>query len=281
MESAKRKINIAGELLDLSSPVIMGIINLTADSFYDGGKIKTDKDLLEKAERMLREGATILDVGAYSSRPGAKDIPVDQEMGNATAGVETILNEFPDAIISIDTFRSSVATSVVDAGARIVNDISAGHLDPDMVKTISRLKVPYIIMHMRGNPQTMMELTDYDHLVSDIIEYFNERIEVLTQMDVSDVIIDPGFGFAKTREQNFELLNELDAFKALDKLMLCGVSRKSMIWKSLEITADEALNGTTALNMMSLMKGASILRVHDVKEALETIKLFELTVNQE
>lgn len=278
MQSAKWQINVDGRLIDLSTPAVMGIVNLTADSFYDGGKIKSDKDLLNKAERMLAEGATILDVGAYSSRPGADDIPLDTEMNNAQKGIQTLLKEFPNAVISVDTFRSEVARRAIDSGALIVNDISAGHLDDRMIDTVAELKTPYIMMHMRGNPQTMMQLTDYEDLISEIIHYFNERINVLTARGVGDIIIDPGFGFAKKRDQNFHLLNNLDLLKFLDRPMLCGLSRKSMIWKSLDITADEALTGTIVLNTISLTRGASILRVHDVKEAIEAIKLYMLTV---
>jgi len=253
----------------------MGIINLTADSFYDGGKIKTDKDLLNKTEIMLSEGATILDVGAYSSRPGATDIPLETELKNSLAGIEVILEKFPEAIISIDSFRSPVCKSGIKHGASIINDISGGELDPEMFDTVAELRAPYIMMHMRGNPQTMTQLTDYNDLVSDIIDYFNEKINLLHAKGVHDIIIDPGFGFAKTRDQNFELLNSLELLSFTDAPILSGVSRKSMIWKTLETTADEALNGTTALNTVSLMKGASILRVHDVKEAMEAIKLVD------
>ncbi|MEQ9285813.1 MAG: dihydropteroate synthase [Cyclobacteriaceae bacterium] len=274
---SKTYLNIKGSLLDISRPSVMGIINLTADSFYDGGKIKNDKDLLLKAEKMLSEGATFLDVGAYSSRPGAVDIPVDTERENAVNGIKTILNEFPEALISIDSFRSQVARAAIDHGASVINDISAGALDKDMFDTVATLKVPYIMMHMKGNPQNMVKLSQYKDLISEIIDYFNGRIKLLYSKGVSDVVIDPGFGFAKTLEQNFELLNKLELLTALERPILCGVSRKSMIWKSLNITADAALNGTTALNNTCLMKGASILRVHDVKEAIETIKLYELT----
>lgn len=274
-----RSLNIKGALLDISSPIVMGIINLTADSFYDGGKIKSDKDLLDKAEKMLSEGATILDVGAYSSRPGANDIPIEIELKNSIAGIRTILDEFPKAIISIDSFRSEVCTAGIEIGGSIINDISGGALDSKMFDTVAELRVPYIMMHMRGNPQTMAELTDYKDLVSDIIDYFNEKINLLHAKGVHDIIIDPGFGFAKTMNQNFELLNKLELLSFNDAPILCGVSRKSMIWKTLETTADEALNGTTVLNTVCLMKGASILRVHDVKEAMETIKLFETTNN--
>ena len=268
-------INIKGTLLALSQPRVMGIINLTADSFYDGGKIKSDQDLLSKVERMVNEGVDILDVGAYSSRPGATDIPMRDEWDAAVSGIDAILKEFPDAVISIDTFRSTVAKGAIEHGACIVNDISGGSLDDNMFNFISEVNAPYIMMHMRGNPQTMSGLTDYNNLLLDIIDYFNARTAELRSRGVKDIIIDPGFGFAKTKEQNFELLNKLEQLKILDVPMLCGVSRKSMIFKELGSSADEALNGTTALNMACLMHGASILRVHDVKEAKETIRLFE------
>lgn len=271
-------INIRGNMMPLSSPKLMGIINLTADSFYDGGKIKSDRDLLTTVENMVREGVDILDIGAYSSRPGATDIPMREEWNKAVAGIETVLNNFPDAIISIDTFRATVAKGALERGASIVNDISGGSLDPGMFDLIAEEKAPYIMMHMRGTPQTMANLTDYDHLVSNIIDYFNAKVKELRSRGVKDIIIDPGFGFAKTKQQNFELLNKLELLRMLDVPMLCGVSRKSMIFKELNITPDEALNGTTALNMACLMKGASILRVHDVKEAKEAIRLYEAMI---
>ena len=274
---SKTSLNIDSSLLDISRPIVMGIINLTADSFYDGGKIKTDQDLLTKAEKMLVEGAAILDVGAYSTRPGATDISIEMEVSNAVDGIKSIRKEFPEALISVDTFRSEVARCAIENGASIINDVSGGGLDKKMFDTVAGLKVPYIMTHMRGNPQTMSQLTQYDNLISEIIDYFNSRIKLLNNKGVSDVIIDPGFGFAKTLEQNFQLLNGLELLSILESPILCGVSRKSMIWKSLGISADEALNGTTALNNTCLMKGASILRVHDVKEAMETIKLYELT----
>lgn len=259
----------------LSTPKVMGIVNLTADSFYDGGKIKSDKDLLEKVERMMNEGVDILDVGAYSSRPGATDIPMREEWDAAIDGIDIILKHFPEAIISIDTFRATVAKGAIEHGAYIINDISGGSLDTGMFDYLAQVNVPYIMMHMRGNPQTMSGLTEYDDLLLDIIDYFNAKVAELRARGVKDIIIDPGFGFAKTKEQSYELLNKLELLHILDVPMLCGVSRKSMIFKELQSSADEALNGTTALNMACLMHGASILRVHDVKEAKETIKLFE------
>ncbi|MEP2026197.1 MAG: dihydropteroate synthase [Reichenbachiella sp.] len=272
-------INIKGELMALSMPKVMGIINLTADSFYDGGKIKSDKDLLIKVEKMVAEGVDILDVGAYSSRPGATDISMRDEWDAAITGIDAILKQFPEAVISIDSFRSTVAKGAWEHGASIVNDISAGNLDATMFDVIAEINVPYIMMHMRGNPQTMTQLTGYDHLVSEIIDYFNAKAKELRSRGVKDIIIDPGFGFAKTKEQSFELLNKLSSLKILEVPILCGVSRKSMIFKELESSPDQALNGTTALNMACLMNGASILRVHDAKEAKETIKLHEAMTN--
>lgn len=268
-------INVRGVLMDLSAPKAMGIVNLTADSFYDGGKIKSDADLLKKVEKMSIEGVDILDIGAYSSRPGSIDIPMELEMKNAVNGIQSIKREFPNSVISIDTFRSAVAKKCLDYGADLINDISGGELDPAMFDLVEKVNVPYIIMHMRGNPQTMTQLTTYDHLIADIIDYFNEKVVELNRRAVKDIILDPGFGFAKTKEQSFELLNNLEALHILDRPLLCGVSRKSMIFKTLETRPEHALNGTTALNMACLMKGSCILRVHDVKEAKETIKLYQ------
>lgn len=261
--------------MPLSPAKVMGIVNLTADSFYDGGKIKTDKELLTKVEGMLSAGVDILDIGAYSSRPGALDIETNVENKNATGGIKTILKEFPKAVISIDTFRAQVAESSLDCGAMIINDISGGDLDEKMFDLVAKRNVPYIMMHMRGTPQTMSQLTDYDDLVNEVIDYFNLKIDLLIERGVNDIIIDPGFGFAKTRQQNFELLNKMELLSMLEMPILCGISRKSMVFKTLDVTADDALNGSTALNMACLIKGASILRVHDVKEAKETITLYE------
>lgn len=253
----------------------MGIVNVTKDSFYDGGKIKSLEDLLRKVEQMMEEGVDILDVGAYSSRPGARDVSVEEEQQTAAETVAEILRAFPEAVISVDTFRSEVAEACYNEGAAIINDISAGELDDDMFDLVIRLNIPYIMMHMRGNPQTMSQMTDYGDLLSDIIDYFNIKVNQLRRKGVTDVIIDPGFGFAKSREQNFDLMSKLELLWMLDAPILSGVSRKSMIFKTLDCAPNEALNGTTALNMVSLMKGASILRVHDVKEAKETVTLFE------
>lgn len=228
---------------------------------------------------MLVAGATFLDVGGYSSRPGAKDISETEEIQRVSLAVNIIHKEFPQALISVDTFRSSVAKAAVQEGACMINDISGGSLDMKMFETVAALKVPYILMHMQGTPQTMASLTKYNNLVKDIFDYFRQRVGTLHQLGVNDLVLDPGFGFAKTTEQNFHLLNHLDHFKILEAPLLVGLSRKSMIWKTLDITADDALNGTTALHMIALLKGASMLRVHDVKEAAEAIKLFSKTTS--
>lgn len=267
-----RTINCKGTLLDLTIPKVMGIINITPDSFYDGGR-HAPNEVLSKAEKILSEGGSILDIGGYSSRPGADVVSEQEELNRVIPAVTAIHRQFPDAIISIDTFRSKVAKEGILAGASLINDISAGALDEQMFHTVRELQVPYIMMHMRGTPQTMSKLTNYDQITRDILFYFSQRIALAREIGINDLIADPGFGFAKTRQQNFELLNDLDLFKSLDIPVLVGLSRKSMIYKTLDISPDEALNGTTALNTVALMKGASILRVHDVKEAIECITM--------
>ena len=266
-------INCKGKLIDLSSPKVMGILNITPDSFYDGGLYKNDGVILNQVEKMGSEGATFIDVGAYSSRPNADHVSEDEELRRIIPIVELILKEFPETLLSIDTFRSEVAKQCINSGACMINDISAGRLDSHMLQTIADLHVPYIMMHMRGTPQTMQQDTNYDNLVKDIIYYFSERIKAVKALGIIDIIIDPGFGFAKTLEQNFELLNKLELFKMIEKPILVGVSRKSMIYKRLDTSAKEALNGTSVLNTVALQKGASILRVHDVKEAMECVTL--------
>jgi len=268
-------INCKGTLIDLSAPKVMGILNLTPDSFYDGGQHKDEKSILKHTEKMLSEGATFIDIGAYSSRPNADNISEAEELKRILPIVERILKTFPETLISIDTFRSQVAKQTIEAGAAMINDISAGKMDHHMLKTVAHLQVPYIMMHMRGTPQTMQQQTVYDNLVKDILFYFSERLAAAKQLGIVDLIIDPGFGFAKTLEQNFELLNKLELFNIYDHPLLIGVSRKSMIYKTLNNTAKDALNGTSVLNTVALQKSASILRVHDVKEAMETIKLVE------
>jgi len=253
----------------------MGILNLTPDSFYDGGRYKNESEILSKVETMLHDGAAFIDVGGYSSRPKAEHISEDEELTRIVPIVDLLLTTFPEVLLSIDTFRSRVAKICIEAGVSMINDISAGKLDENMLQTIANLKIPYVMMHMKGTPQTMQKLTQYDHLVKDILFYFSERIDVARSLGIIDIVVDPGFGFAKTIVQNFELLNNLDLFKMLELPILVGLSRKSMVHKILDISANEALNGTTALNTIALQKGANILRVHDVKEAVECIKLME------
>lgn len=268
-------INCKGNLLDLSTPKVMGILNITPDSFFDGGKYKTDADFLKQTEKMLTEGAAIIDVGAYSSRPNAVFVSEAEEIERLTPIVALLVKQFPDIILSVDTFRAEVAKAAIENGAAIINDIAAGLLDDNMLNVIAETKVPYIMMHMRGTPQTKATLTHYDDIVKEMIFYFSERIAAARSLGINDIIIDPGFGFAKTLEQNYEVLQKLELFQMLEVPLLSAVSRKSMIYKLLETSPQEALNGTTFLNTVSLMKGAKILRVHDVKEAVECITLFE------
>ncbi|WP_370592828.1 dihydropteroate synthase [Roseivirga sp. E12] len=253
----------------------MGILNITPDSFYQGSRTNSPQEIVDRAGKMLEEGAFILDIGGYSTRPGAEDISVTAETDRVLPAIEIIHNAFPTAYLSIDTFRSEVAQSAVGAGASIVNDVSGGNLDSEMFSTVAALGVPYILMHMRGTPENMKTLTAYDHLLNDICSELSTKCAQLKSLGVADIIIDPGFGFAKTIEQNYDILRNLGYFKRLKLPILAGLSRKSMIYKTLDIKAHEALNGTTALNMAALMNGASIMRVHDVKEAAETIKLYQ------
>ena len=273
--STNKTLNVRGQLIDLTLPKVMGILNVTPDSFYDGTRYSTDTEILNQVGKMLKEGALFIDVGGYSSRPGASEVSEEEELTRAVQAIRLIIKEFPESIISIDTFRSKVAKIAVEEGASLVNDISGGDLDIEMPATVAKLKVPYIIMHMRGNPRTMTQHTTYTNLVKEIADHLQHKIHVLQQSGIKDIVIDPGFGFAKTREQNFELLNHLDYLKILGKPMLVGLSRKSMVWKTLNITAEQALNGSTSLHTIALLKGASILRVHDVKEAVEVINLFK------
>ncbi|WP_339627202.1 dihydropteroate synthase [uncultured Winogradskyella sp.] len=267
-------INCKGQLIDLTLPKVMGILNVTPDSFFDGGKYKDASAILRQVETMLSHGATFIDVGGYSSKPGAADVSQTEELNRVLPVVALILKHFPETLISIDTFRSEVAKQSIETGGALINDISAGHLDNNMLETVGKLSVPYIMMHMRGNPKTMQQQTQYNDLAKDIISYFAERIATAHAQKINDIIIDAGFGFAKTLEQNFELLNQLELLNILEKPMLAGVSRKSMIYKTLNTTAKHALNGSTALHMVALQKGSKILRVHDVKEASECITLF-------
>lgn len=273
---AKRSLNIQGSLIDLSSPLIMGILNVTPDSFYVKSRVQTRGLILAQAGKMLEEGADMLDIGGYSTRPGAGNIPIKEELDRVIDAINMIRQEYPSAIISIDTFRSEVAKRAVEAGAGIVNDVSGGQLDPQMFNTVAELGVPYVLMHMRGTPENMMELTHYDHLINDVLDFFQKKMSELHGLGVADVIIDLGIGFAKTPEQGFELLRHLSHLQILNTPVLIGVSRKSLIYKSLNSTPEDALNGTTALHMHALMNGARLLRVHDVKEAAETVKLYNL-----
>ncbi|MFN3997923.1 dihydropteroate synthase [Algoriphagus sp.] len=272
----KYTLQIKGRLVSLEKPKIMGILNLTPDSFFAGSRVDTLPDsILTKATQMIEEGADFLDLGGYSTRPGAIDISVQEEIDRVVPAVEIIRKKFPDVLLSVDTFRSKVAKEAVSAGADVVNDISAGALDVEMLEVVSKLKVPYIAMHMKGNPQTMQSLSHYSDILEEILYYFAEKVDLFRKLGIKDVIIDPGFGFAKTTEQNFFLLKNLKSFEAFGLPLLVGLSRKSMIYKTLQINAPAALNGTTALNMFALLQGANLLRVHDVKEAKETLKLFE------
>ena len=252
----------------------MGILNLTPDSFYDGGSYKNEKDVLLKVEKMLTDGATFVDVGAYSSRPGADDITVEVELARILPIIELLVKEFPEILISVDTFRAKIAKETIEAGAALINDIAAGFLDKNMMSTVATLKVPYILMHMRGTPQTMKELNTYDNLVKEVLFYFSERIKTAREAGVDDIILDPGFGFAKNIKQNFEMLDKFELFGIAELPVLAGLSRKSLIYKTLHIEIEEALNGTTVLNTIALQKGASILRVHDAKPAVEAVKLY-------
>ncbi|EMY3554111.1 dihydropteroate synthase [Flavobacterium psychrophilum] len=267
-------INCKGQLIDLSTPKVMGILNVTPDSFYDGGRFVSEKNILIQVENMLQDGANFIDIGGQSSKPKAAIVSIDEELKRVVSIVDLILKKFPETMISIDTFNSKVAQIAVENGAAIINDISAGNLDDNMFETIAKLQVPYIMMHMRGTPQTMQEMTNYDDLLKDILFYFSEKVAKARSFGINDLIIDPGFGFAKTLEQNFELLNKLELFEMLELPILVGVSRKSMIYKTLETTPENALNGTSVLNTISLTKGGNILRVHDVKEAVECVKLY-------
>lgn len=268
-------LNCNGKLIDLATPTVMGIINVTPDSFYDGGKTVTTEGIIDQAGKMLSEGATFLDVGGYSSRPDATKVSETEELKRVIPAIETLIAEFPEVIVTIDTFRSAVVKEAIQVGAAMVNDISGGKMDPEMFSTIARLQIPYILMHMRGTPQTMSAQTDYNNVTREVLLYFSERIALARKAGINDIIADPGFGFSKTRQQNFELLKELELFKQLEIPLLIGISRKSMIYKTLMVTPKEALNGTTALHAIALLKGASIIRVHDVKEAVECITLIE------
>lgn len=273
-----KTLNIGGRLYDISSPKIMGIINVTPDSFYAASRVDT-AEAVSRAVKMVESGAHIIDLGGYSTRPGAEEISPEEEMHRLLPAIEAIKTSLPDIPLSIDTFRADVARECVAAGADIINDIGGGTLDDRMFEEIARLKVPYVLMHTRGTPATMQQHTDYKNVSAEVLEYLAFKTSELRSLGVTDIIVDPGFGFAKTIEQNFRLLDTLSIMKELDCPVLAGLSRKTMIWKTLDITPSEALNGTTALNMVALMNGADILRVHDVKEAAEALALFEALKN--
>jgi dihydropteroate synthase len=269
----KKTINCKGRLLDLSQGIIMGVLNATPDSFYDGGKYELLDEQLRQCEKMLKEGAAIIDIGGYSTRPGAQEISTLEEQDRVLPIIEKLINAFPDIIISIDTFRSAVAKAAVASGAAIINDISAGDDDEDMFETVAELQVPYIIMHKQGSPDTMQIDPHYENVVKELLQYFNHKLETLRSLGVNDIIIDPGFGFGKTVEHNYQLLKHLHVFRMFGLPVMAGVSRKSMINKILKTKPENALNGTTVVNTLALQQGASILRVHDVKPAMEALKI--------
>jgi len=273
-------INCKGQIIDLSTPKIMGILNITPNSFYDGGKYSLENNAIAQVEKMLKEGATFIDIGAYSSKPNAEFVSEEEELNRIIPVVKAILNKFPEALLSIDTFRSRVAQECINKGAALINDISAGSLDEKMMEVIASNNVPYIMMHLRGTPQTMQDQTNYEHIINEILTYFSDKVNKARSLGINDLIIDPGFGFAKTTDQNYEILSNLELFKMLELPILAGVSRKSMIYKTLDTSPEEALNGTTVLNTIAITKGATIIRVHDVKEAMECVKLCGNLVNQ-
>ena len=271
-----RTINVNGQLMELQSPQVMGILNITPDSFYAGSRKQTEADILSRTRQILEEGASIIDIGAYSSRPNAEHISPDDEMQRLRTALHLINRDFPDAVISIDTFRADVARMCVEEyGAAIINDISAGQMDEQMFTTIAQLGVPYIIMHMQGTPQDMQTNPHYENLLKEVFFYFSEKVQRLRDLGVKDIILDPGFGFGKTLEHNYQLMNHLEEFSVFDLPLLVGISRKSMIYKLLESTPEEALNGTSILNTIALLKGANFLRVHDVKAATEAIAIVQ------
>jgi dihydropteroate synthase len=267
-------INCKGQLIDLTTPKVMGILNVTPNSFYDGGMYKSNSEMLTKVGKMLNEGATFIDVGAYSSKPSAEYVSEEEELQRIIPIINLILEYYPEALLSVDTFRSEVAKICIENGAAMINDISAGNLDDKMLETIAKYNVPYIMMHMRGTPETMQKMTSYEDIVKEILLYFSEKVANARSFGINDLIIDPGFGFAKTLDQNFEVLQKMELFQSLELPLLVGFSRKSMIYKTLNTSAAEALNGTTVLNSIALTKGAKILRVHDVKEAVECVSLY-------
>ena len=267
-------INVRGRLVSLDEPQVMGILNVTPDSFFATSRCRSEEEIRQRVCMMRREGATMVDIGAYSSRPGAEEVSVEEELRRLLPAVGIVREEWPDAIISVDTFRAEVARQAVEAGADIINDISGGEMDKDMFRTVAELHVPYILMHMQGTPQDMQKAPHYDNLMCEVFRSLGERVEELHEAGVADVIVDPGFGFGKTMAQNYEMMARLGEFRLLGCPILVGISRKSMVYRLLDTTPEESLNGTTALNTIALMNGASILRVHDVREAVEAIKIY-------
>ena len=268
-------INLKGELIDLTQPKIMGILNLTPDSFYDGGKFNGEDRALKQTEKMIREGAFFIDLGACSTQPGADEISEEEEKKRLYPILEKLIQNFPEQYFSIDTYRSAVADGGLSRGAAMINDISGGQFDPLMMETVGKHNAPYVLMHILGTPKEMQKNPKYDNVVQEVLYYFSERVQQAYSIGINDVIIDPGFGFGKTLEHNYELLKNLELFQSLELPILVGISRKSMIYKKLGISPDEALNGTTVLNTLALSKGANILRVHDVKETKESIHLLQ------
>lgn len=270
----KNTINIGGRLFSLEQPVVMGILNVTPDSFFPGSRKQSEEDIRNRVIQIRDEGAAMIDIGGYSSRPGADDVSPEEETARLLTGIRITRQEWPDAIISIDTFRADVARTCIQNGADIINDISGGDMDPEMFQTVAELHVPYILMHMKGTPQTMQQDPHYDDLLSEVLRHLGERVEKLHELGVPDIILDPGFGFAKTLSHNYELMSRMQELSILELPLLVGISRKSMIYRLLGGTPDIALNGTTVLNTIALMNGAKILRVHDVKEAVEATRIF-------
>lgn len=267
-------INVGGKLMDLSEPQVMGILNVTPDSFYSESRKNTDQEIADRVQAILAEGGSMIDIGAYSSRPGADDVSAEEEMNRLRGGLKILRDIAPDAVVSVDTFRADVAKMCVEEyGVQIINDISGGELDERMFSTVAELGVPYILMHMKGDPQTMQNGPHYDDLLAEILRYFGTKVQQLHELGVKDIILDPGFGFAKTLEHNYELMNRMQDLQVLELPMLVGISRKSMIYRLLGTSPEEALNGTSVLNTLALLKGTSILRVHDVKEAVEVVQI--------
>jgi dihydropteroate synthase len=275
-----RYINVNGSLLDLSQPRVMGILNVTPDSFYAGSRTQTEAEIVRRVRQIVSEGAAIIDIGAYSSRPNADNVSSREEMERLRMGLKILFEIQPDAVVSVDTFRADVARMCVEEyGVAIINDIAAGEMDTDMFHTVAALNVPYIMMHMQGTPQSMQQHPHYDNLLKEVFLYFARKVQQLRDLGVKDIILDPGFGFGKTMEHNYELLSHLEEFRIFELPLLVGVSRKSMIYRLLDITPQEALNGTTVLDTICLLKGADILRVHDVKEAVETVRIVQAMRN--